>query len=348
MKQVTIELTPLFIIDVFSITTSVMLGFLFLTITSENKKANTYLALFLWALSLEILDSFQEGIHNFYIAIIPTVFLTIPLLFLYVDCTLNRKQNYLILLILLPWTLLLIFDLNIEALKIIEYIFNITILILVLRRIKDIQVKVENYYSEIENKTLQWIKTIVYIYLFFHAFWILEDIIDLTDQSITLYFAAISSILTFFMIYWIAYKGFSQIDIFKENLFSNVIVQKLNTQENDTQKQFDRLVYQIEDEKIYLDQNLNLRLLSERVGVKEKELSKLINYHTENNFYYFINTFRVNAFKILLSSEKANQLSLLGLANEAGFTSKSTFYTAFKKLEGVTPKQYQKQIKESE
>ena len=74
----------------------------------------------------------------------------------------------------------------------------------------------------------------------------------------------------------------------------------------------------------------------------------MINTHTQNNFYHFTNQFRVEEFKKLLLSTKAKQLSLLGLAEEAGFYSKSIFYTVFKDAEGITPKQYQNQLKKSE
>ena len=74
----------------------------------------------------------------------------------------------------------------------------------------------------------------------------------------------------------------------------------------------------------------------------------MINTYTQNNFYHFTNQFRVKEFKKLLLSTKAKQLSLLGLAEEAGFYSKSIFYTVFKDAEGITPKQYQNQLKKSE
>ncbi|MDB2526762.1 helix-turn-helix domain-containing protein, partial [Mariniblastus sp.] len=65
------------------------------------------------------------------------------------------------------------------------------------------------------------------------------------------------------------------------------------------------------------------------------------------NFYQFINEFRIKKFKRLMETSKVQQFTLLGLAIESGFHSKSTFYAAFKKFEGMTPKQYEKSIKKS-
>jgi len=70
-------------------------------------------------------------------------------------------------------------------------------------------------------------------------------------------------------------------------------------------------------------------------------LSTIINQEAKTNFYNYINQFRVKEFKRLLQTPKAQQYSILGLAKEAGFNSKSTFYAAFKGIEGMAPKEYQ-------
>ena len=108
------------------------------------------------------------------------------------------------------------------------------------------------------------------------------------------------------------------------------------------------LCQHIRKKRLFANSKLNLRMLSQSFNLNEKEVSRLINQHSEGNFYQFINQFRVEEFKALLHSEKARQLSVLGLAEEAGFNSKSTFYTAFKTLEGMTPKQYELSLKKSE
>jgi len=107
--------------------------------------------------------------------------------------------------------------------------------------------------------------------------------------------------------------------------------------------EFTNIKEKIIAKKLYTNPDLNLRTLAIDLGIKEKELSRVIN--TQTNFYQLINSFRVNEFKALIQSPKAAQLSLLGLAHESGFSSKSTFYSTFKKLEGMTPKQYETKLK---
>ena len=112
-------------------------------------------------------------------------------------------------------------------------------------------------------------------------------------------------------------------------------------------QQFNEIKEKIQEQELFINPKLNLSALSEVLGVKEKELSRLINECGKVNFYQFINAYRIEKFKQLLESSNAHHFTLLGLATEAGFSSKSTFYTAFKKMVGMTPKQYEKSIKKS-
>ncbi|WP_299119719.1 helix-turn-helix domain-containing protein [uncultured Tenacibaculum sp.] len=350
MEQVTFELNLVSIIDVLSIATAIMLGFLLMTLKSKNKYANIFLGAFLWSLGIEVLESFLGALtfETIHIQVVQTTLATIPLLLLYVHSTLNVKFRKVYLLLFIPFVISNLVGFPEEEIKWFEYVFNLILLYIILKNIKEHQNKVTDYYSDIENKTLLWIRTIVYIFLFFHVFWILEDIIGFQNEIITQYFAFSSGILTFFMIYWIAYNGFSQQEIFTTSLFQTDEKKETQVDSIDTENQFKLMLEIMQREKLYLDGNLNLRLLSEKVNIKERELSKLIKTHTKKNFYHFVNQFRVQEFKKLLASPKAAQLSLLGLAQESGFSSKSTFYTVFKNVEGVTPKQYQESLKKSE
>jgi AraC-like DNA-binding protein len=231
-----------------------------------------------------------------------------------------------------------------------EYVFNIIILTYIIKILKGHRQEIGNFYSDIENKTLSWIRAIVFVFLFFHALWVIEDLVGILHEEITEYFAYTSNILTFLMIYWIGYNGFSQSEIFTSQQFQSykkTTLEKTVT-DIDTLRKFKEISETIYTKKIFADTDLTLRTLSITLNLKEKELSRIINKSTQKNFYHFINQFRIDEFKKLLSSPKAKQLSILGLAQEAGFSSKSTFYTAFKNIEGITPKEYQNQLKKSE
>ena len=348
-----LELTWGLLVEVFSFTTAFTLGLLFITSSSENKKANVFLGLSLLALAVEVLHVLLQNIEVIFSEewALPSLF-TIPFLLLYVLKTINRSLDAKYYLLLLPGLVLTGIPISSAAIRCVEYLFNGLLLCYILFFLKEHREKVNNYYSDLEDVTLKWIKLIVYIFLGFHIFWIFEDIISFYKEDVDVYFASVSSILTFVMIFWIGHKGFSQPEIFKNKQFIAPVVlpevvDVLVENQEDIER-YNSLYERIEKEQLYLDSKLNLHSLSAALGLSKKELSRLINQQGDCNFYQFINQFRVNEFKKLLKSPKAAQLSLLGLAQEAGFGSKSTFYSAFKAIEGMSPKQYELSLKKSE
>lgn len=104
----------------------------------------------------------------------------------------------------------------------------------------------------------------------------------------------------------------------------------------------------IAENRYFEDPDLNLNKLSEKLGISSRELSRIINTESRQNFNDFLNEFRICHFKNLLQQD---ELSIEGMAYEAGFKSKTSFYRAFKKSTGQTPLQYknsQKSVPDSE
>lgn len=96
----------------------------------------------------------------------------------------------------------------------------------------------------------------------------------------------------------------------------------------------------MDEEQPFLNPDLHMRDLANRIGMHPNMLSKLINQAFEKNFNAFVNDYRIAYFKKLLAGKDSAQFSLIGLAYESGFNSKSVFNTYFKKTEGVTPGAY--------
>jgi len=105
-----------------------------------------------------------------------------------------------------------------------------------------------------------------------------------------------------------------------------------------------RLLNFIHEEEPFLDPTLSLRSLSDQINIHPNQLSWLLNESIGKNFSEFINHYRVEAFKNMAKDPKNAHVTLLGLAYDSGFNSKTVFNTYFKKETGLTPKQFLKTL----
>ena len=94
------------------------------------------------------------------------------------------------------------------------------------------------------------------------------------------------------------------------------------------------------DKKPYLNSKLLKAELAEMLGVSNPELARLLNENIGMNFFEYINYHRIKEFVALASTDRAQQFTFFGLAQEAGFHSKTTFNKSFKKLMGTSPSVY--------
>ncbi|MCB0732646.1 MAG: helix-turn-helix transcriptional regulator, partial [Ignavibacteriae bacterium] len=94
----------------------------------------------------------------------------------------------------------------------------------------------------------------------------------------------------------------------------------------------------LRENKSFLNPQLNLSGLAEQVEIHPNKLSFIINEKTGNNFNEFINGFRLEHFKSIANDPEYKNITILGLAYESGFNSKSVFNSYFKKTVGKTPK----------
>ncbi|MBL7961224.1 AraC family transcriptional regulator [bacterium] len=105
-------------------------------------------------------------------------------------------------------------------------------------------------------------------------------------------------------------------------------------------KLYDSLIALMNKDALYQKNDLSIDDLADRLDVHPNYLSQVINEREKKNFYDFVNQYRIEEFKKLAANPKNRHLTLLALAFECGFNSKSSFNRYFKKATGQTPSEY--------
>lgn len=208
--------------------------------------------------------------------------------------------------------------------------------------------KLKQLYSYNEGISLRWLRycivSIGLVFLFAIMVFGLRDALKVSFSFNPEY--VFYTILIIF-IFYIGYFGIKQENIFTDNTrpaknekMPYTIDKYRNSGLTDdvSANLYKRLLKIMEDEKPYLMPKLSLSKLSEVVGLSNNQLSQIINQHAGVNFHDFVNKYRVEEF--LEKAKNNKHFSLLSLALDAGFNSKSSFNTIFKKHKGVSPSQY--------
>jgi len=217
-----------------------------------------------------------------------------------------------------------------------------------MKKVNRYQKYLYNNYSTTSDKSLSWLRIFLWLNLGITVLWLMSYVLFLFgyEQEGGNIFALVTVSLGF-LLFFIGYYL-----ILKYNWFHVVLIQE-ETSEEEVQKNklssktdtyYQHLMQLMQEEKLYTDVELTLQNLSERLGISASYLSRIINEKENKNFFEFVNAFRVQDIKEKLVDKDYEHYSILGIALESGFKSKSTFNTVFKKLTGQTPSAYQKQF----
>ncbi len=196
--------------------------------------------------------------------------------------------------------------------------------------------------SNTENINIGWVRFFMIVFVLVNLFFFfnLFAVIHLENTGWQNQLMAVVFSLSIFAL---GYKGIlqQQVTLVPEELKSEMqppVVQQEKKQVDEHLKT--KLLSFMEAEKPYLDAELTLSSLAQKLNISRGRLSELINDGVGNNFYDFVNYYRVEEVKRLMADPSKKNYNLLGLAMDAGFKSKSTFNLIFKRVTGLTPTQY--------
>ncbi len=358
-----------------------LLGLFLLTVKTKNRLGNVLLALFLIVTALDIsaffyyrlidlppvLEMLRIQISHFKDPLLFLYFLSI----IYSDFKLKRKH----LVHLAPWTISIIllipnfFAVDPEAqilfletywltweqkwLSIfgttLEIAYIIAELYYLLRYRK---LLLENYTDKTSFYNYRWIKQLIIFILigqlltFIKGIIIKSDASEMTINTITIILLGYG----LFFSLWLVWKALHSPKLFRGGVTVDLKLSKELIEKKETSASIpDTTKLQIKDLKAfmlqdapYLDPSLTVQKLAGQFGVPSKELSILINQHLSQHFFDFINAYRIEKAKQILSNPTKKELTVLEILYVVGFNSKSSFNTAFKKHTGITPTNHRK------
>ena len=204
---------------------------------------------------------------------------------------------------------------------------------------------IKKFSSNTHEIDLKWLKDILYIIISFSFFYF----IYIFTQS-----AVMINLFLFIALFFISYNAIRQKEIFpysdnsKKEIRAIILaernqnsIKKKELSPEDSEK-FENLLHLMQTEKLFLNTDLSLFSLANRLAVSAHNLSFIINEFSGENFNQFINRYRVQEAQKMILNSKNNHLSILGIGYEVGFNSKSAFNTTFKKVTNQTPNEFKK------
>jgi len=367
----------------FTIYQCILFAFFLILIKKGNKQSNLLLALFLLsyaAIPLDTLINFGEEFRQFAINFSPNIFyvfgsaywLEAVLLLFYVRSLIYKDFSFkkIDLLYLLPFALYLIYEANnwymldsdtkiailngyhLESepfytrfINLFRECFRTFCGLLCLLELRHYQRQIKNNYADIEAVDLTWLKILIigFLIIKIQAVLVTLGYITSIDLHFNINYSVIGQLSNFMVMFLISFLIFFSLGV--SNLFHGIDSSTVINQEKQSidPAHVSALTLYMQENKPYLNQLLTLDNLAAQTFMPPRQLSQVINRHFDKNFFEFINTYRIEESKILLTKQENAKVTMLEIMAQAGFNSKATFNTFFKKIVGMTPTQYRKE-----
>ncbi len=236
----------------------------------------------------------------------------------------------------------------VDPLKLVSGMTYATVTIVFLRRHRD---RVLDSYSSVERVNLRWLLWLgaaaASVWVLAVAFKVLASIglmrIERGDDVVVLAIAL--------LVYGIGYRGLRQPEILRYDTAEHRVpepepapeaprYERSGLTDREAERLKDELTAVMERERLWKDSSLNLGDLADRLSTTPHKLSEVLNAQLGQTFFDFVNGYRVREVQRRIAAGEARQVTMLSLALDAGFASKSTFNLVFKKLTSRTPSDF--------
>jgi AraC-like DNA-binding protein len=204
-------------------------------------------------------------------------------------------------------------------------------------------------FSYEESINLKWLGYCIwgigFIYLVVAILYLLDSWVGV-DAGFNTDMIVYSLVILF--IFFLGYFGIRHQGIFSGDIKADRIAEPKSAGEynrsglksDDAVRYHKKLVKLMKTSKPYLEPKLTLSNLADELDISINHLSQVINQYEGKNFFDFVNSYRVEEFKVRALDPANRNFSILAIAYDSGFNSKSSFNQVFKKMTGKTPSQY--------
>jgi AraC-like DNA-binding protein len=197
--------------------------------------------------------------------------------------------------------------------------------------------KMMEEFANIESKSLDWLRNILFVFAGAWAFFAIKQVLWLTGTSIPT-LNIVLAITEALAIAAFCFLGLHQPDMrFDPARKAKSQTRRPILTDERLIRTATKLTRALNTDKLYADNTLSLRKLSDVTGVTKNHISETLSQHLGANFFDFVNSHRAAEAERLLGE---TDLTILEIGLEVGFNSRSTFNAAFKKHVGSTPSSY--------
>ena len=210
----------------------------------------------------------------------------------------------------------------------------------IIRRVLNHSRSLQDHYSSTDERELSWVTVLAILYCCAFVFYFLGT--AFRDEGEPLGWVDLtSSVLALLLIAWASFYGLKQ----RPSLIPSIAetpqteadtkkYQKSALSETDSARIAKKLEQAMQENQLYRNADLSLTALSDHLGVSTNYLSQTLNEYLNKSFFEYVNQWRIKAATPLLA---AKEKTVLEIAYDVGFNSRSAFYRAYKKETGTTP-----------
>jgi len=315
---------------------SVLLSIYLFTLKKENKRANIFLALILLGLTIRI----GKSVINYYVPLdawqrnigISGILIVGPSLWFYLFSIIEKDKpfNYKKYIHFLPFVLFIIFFKIIPSNGKHENYWNYEIVVIHL----GIYLIISTIYLlknrlNLTRKVFNWCRNILIgvlpIWLYYTS-----NFLNLKIHYIT------GPIFYTFLIYSFSYLFLNRTNFSLDKYNSS------NVNRTSSKAIFENIKDLFINEKMYLENNISINSVAKKLDVNPRILSQVINENKQQNFHEFVNYYRIENAKMLLTDSKYKNEKISTIAYDSGFGTTTSFNTTFKKMTKITPSEYRK------